>query len=48
MDDTGWHLTHMYKLALTFDRLLTHALSADASLHRQMQQRATEPPDRAL
>lgn len=48
MEDTGWHLTHVYRIALTFDKLLTHALSADASLHRQMQQQTIEPPDRAL
>lgn len=47
MEDTGWHLTHVYRIALTFDRLLTHALNADASLQQRMHQ-ATEPTERAL
>lgn len=37
MEETGWHLTHLYRIALTFDQLLTHTLTADALLHQQMQ-----------
>jgi len=43
MEDTGWHLTHLYRIALTFDRLIEKALTADYSLNHLMQQTA-EPP----